>query len=155
MFADHSQPLSIDILPVHKSHIDLSDKALPSDFGLEDYKLSKILDDVILIEYADIHGAEDGQSYILRGGIAVPVSQVHNAWRKGKVILVGSRVREIKVGDIIVFPNNMGIPVSNLIVENHGKLKDGLFINEQRIFGVCTPVVEVNKDTGTNNTGPK
>lgn len=129
--------VSIDVLAPQKSHIDLSDKALPSDFGLEDYKLSKILDDVILIEYCDIHGAEDGSEYILRNGLAVPVNQVHNAWRKGKTILVGPNVRMVQVGDIVVFPNNMGIPITNLVVEGHGRLKKGLFINEQRIFGIC------------------
>lgn len=129
--------VSVDILTPQKSHIDLADRALPSDFGLDDYKLSKVFDDVILIEYCDIHGSEDGSEYIMRGGIAVPINQVHNAWRKGKVILIGPNVRYTNVGEIVVFPNNMGIPITNLEVENYGKLKKGLFINEQRMFGIC------------------
>lgn len=129
--------VSIDVLAPQKSHIDLSDKMLPSDFGLDDYKLSNLFDDVILIEYCDLHGGEDGSEYILRGGIAVPINQVHNAWRKGRVILNGPRVQYAKVGDIVVFPNNMGIPITNLEVEGHGKIKNGLFINEQRMFGIC------------------
>jgi cellobiose-specific phosphotransferase system component IIB len=128
---------SIDILRPQKSHIDLSNKTLPSDFGLDDYVLSELLDDAILIEYCDLHGSEDGAEYILRGGIAVPVNQVHNAWRKGTVILTGPNVRQVKKGQIIVFPNNMGIPISNLEVDDHGKVKNGLLINEQRIFGIC------------------
>jgi hypothetical protein len=32
--------VSIDVLAPQKSHIDLSDKMLPSDFGLDDYQLS-------------------------------------------------------------------------------------------------------------------
>jgi cellobiose-specific phosphotransferase system component IIB len=110
---------------------------LPSDFGLDDYQLSNLFDDVILIEYCDLHGGEDGSEYILRGGIAVPINQVHNAWRKGKVILNGPRVQYAKVGDVVVFPNNMGIPITNLEVEGYGKIKNGLFINEQRMFGIC------------------
>ncbi len=129
--------VSVDILTPQKSHIDLADRALPSDFGLDDYKLSKVFDDVILVEYCDIHGSEDGSEYIMRGGIAVPINQVHNAWRKGKVILIGPNVRYTNVGEIVVFPNNMGIPITNLEVENYGKLKKGLFINEQRMFGIC------------------
>ena len=129
--------VSVDVLIPQKSHIDLSDKMLPSDFGLDDYVLSNLFDDVILIEYCDIHGGEDGSEYILRGGIAVPINQVHNAWRKGKVILNGPRVQYANVGDIVVFPNNMGIPITNLEVEGHGKIKNGLFINEQRMFGIC------------------
>jgi cellobiose-specific phosphotransferase system component IIB len=73
----------------------------------------------------------------MRSGIAVPVAQVHNAWRKGKVILKGPNVKQCKVGDIVVFPNNMGIPISNLDVTDHGKVKNGLFLNEQRMFGIC------------------
>jgi len=128
---------SIDLLIPQRSHIDLSDKMLPSDFGLDDYMLSNLFDDVILIEYCDLQGGEDGAEYILRGGIAIPVNQIHNAWRKGKVILNGPRVQYAKVGDVVVFPNNMGIPITNLDVEGYGKIKNGLFINEQRMFGIC------------------
>jgi cellobiose-specific phosphotransferase system component IIB len=99
--------------------------------------LSNLFDDVILIEYCDIQGGDAGSEYILRGGIAIPVNQIHNAWRKGRVILNGPRVQYAKVGDIVVFPNNMGIPITNLEIEDHGKIKNGLFINEQRIFGIC------------------
>lgn len=129
--------LPVDLLPVQKSHIDLSDGALPSDFGLDDYKLSKVFDDVILVEYADLVKGEESGDYILRGGIAIPIAQVHNAWRKGKVVLIGPNVRYTNVGDIVVFPNNMGIQISNLEVEGHGKLTNGLFLNEQRMFGIC------------------
>jgi hypothetical protein len=31
----------------------------------------------------------------------------------------------------------MGIPITNLEVEGYGKIKNGLFINEQRMFGIC------------------
>jgi len=47
---------SIDILAPQKSHINLSDKTLPTDFGMDDYILSELLDDAILIEYCDLHG---------------------------------------------------------------------------------------------------
>jgi cellobiose-specific phosphotransferase system component IIB len=129
--------VSIDALFPQRSHIDLSDKMLPTDFGLDNFMLSNLFDDVILIEYCDIQGGDAGSEYILRGGIAIPVNQIHNAWRKGRVILNGPRVQYAKVGDIVVFPNNMGIPITNLEIEDHGKIKNGLFINEQRIFGIC------------------
>jgi hypothetical protein len=128
---------SIDLIPTQKSHIDLSDRSLPSDFGMDDYVLSKLYDDVILLEYADLVTGEETGDYILRGGIAIPIAQIHNAWRKGKVILAGPNVRFTEVGDIVVFPNNMGIPITNLEVENYGKVKSGLFLNEQRMFGIC------------------
>jgi cellobiose-specific phosphotransferase system component IIB len=112
---------------------------------MDDYILSELLDDAILIEYCDLHGGEEGAEYILRGGIAVPINQVHNAWRKGTVILTGPTVRQVKKGQIIVFPNNMGIPISNLEVDDHGKVKNGLLINEQRIFGICKVNPNIDK----------
>lgn len=129
--------VSIDLAPVQKSHIDLSDRSLPTDFGLDDYVFSNLLDDIILVEYADIVMDETAGDYIMRKGIAIPVNQIHNAWRKGKVVLAGPQVRWVKVGDIVVFPNNMGIPITNLDVEGHGCMKNGLFLNEQRLFGIC------------------
>lgn len=134
------EKVSIDVLKTQKSHINLSDKQLPTDFGMGDYALSKIYDDVILLEYADVQSDESGNDYVLRGGIAIPINQVHNAWRKGKVILRGPNVKYTEIGDIVVFPNNMGIGISNLEVEGYGKIKNGLFVNEQRIFGVCKPL---------------
>jgi hypothetical protein len=129
--------VSIDVLAPQKSHIDLSDKQLPTDFGLENYVFSKLFDDVILVEYCDIQSDELGNEWVERNGIAIPINQVNNAWRKGKVILKGPNVKYTEIGDIVVFPNNMGIGISNLEVKGHGKVKNGLFLNEQRMFGVC------------------
>jgi cellobiose-specific phosphotransferase system component IIB len=129
--------ISIDQAPVQKSHIDLSDRSLPTDFGLDDYVFSKLLDDIILVEYADLVMDDVSGDYIMRKGIAIPVNQIHNAWRKGKVVLAGPQVKWVAVGDIVVFPNNMGIPITNLDIEGHGAIKNGLFLNEQRLFGIC------------------
>ena len=130
-------PISIDFAPVQKSHIDLSDRSLPTDFGLDDYVFSKLLDDIILVEYADLVMDDVSGDYIMRKGIAIPVNQIHNAWRKGKVVLAGPQVKWVAVDDIVVFPNNMGIPITNLDIEGHGPIKNGLFLNEQRLFGIC------------------
>jgi hypothetical protein len=65
-------------------------------------------------------------------------------WRKGKVILKGPNVLFTEVGEIVVFPSGMGSGVSNLEVKGYGKVKNGLFLNEQRMFGVCE-VNETNK----------
>jgi cellobiose-specific phosphotransferase system component IIB len=131
------QPASIDLLKPLHSHIDLSDRNLPTDFGLEDYVLSKLMDDVMLIEFCDLESGEDGAEYVMRGGIAIPVNQVHNMWRKGKVILKGPNVRYTEIGEIVLFPANMGIQVSNVEVDGFGKIQKGLFLNEQRMFGIC------------------
>jgi hypothetical protein len=131
------QPLSIDALPVHHSLIDLSDKNLPVDFGMEEYVLSRLMDDVMLLEFCDLQGSDDGVEYIMRGGIAIPINNVMNAWRKGRVILKGPNVRYTEVGEIVMFPANMGVQIGNLEVEGYGSVKKGLFLNEQRMFGIA------------------
>lgn len=132
------EPISIDHAPVQKSHIDLSDRSLPTDFGFgDDWMLSNLMDDVILVEFCDIIDDGIGGQALSRGGIAIPISHVVSAWRKAKVVLTGPNVRYTKVGDVVVFPNNMGQGITNLEVEGYGKIKDGYFINEQRMFGIC------------------
>lgn len=128
----------IDILAPQKSHIDLNDPNLPTDFGLNDYILSRLMDDVILVEYCDLVKNEgDSGDYVQRGSLLIPVNNVDKMWRKGVVILKGPNVRFTNVGEIVVFPSGMGSGVSNLEVEGYGKVKNGLFLNEQRMFGVC------------------
>ncbi len=128
---------SIDLLAPQRSHIDLADRGLPTDFGLDDYTLTKLMDDVMLLEFCDLVSVDSGDEYIQRGGIIIPVTQVHNMWRKGKVILKGPRVNFTEVGEIVMFPANMGVQISNVEVEGYGTVKKGLFLNEQRMFGVC------------------
>lgn len=133
---------SIDILAPQRSHIDLYDRQLPTDFGLEDYVLAKILDDIMLLEFCDLVASNDGAEYVERGGIIIPVTQVHNMWRKGRVILKGPRVQFTEVGDIVMFPANMGVKIGNVEVEGHGPVKNGIFLNEQRMFGICKEKVK-------------
>lgn len=135
-------PLDIDLLPTTRSLIDLSSHS-SGDFGLEDYELTFILDDIILVEYVDI--SSDGDN-IVRNGLFVPTNAVTKAWRKARVILTGPNVKHAKKGNIVVFPNNLGVTVSNMDIEGHGKIKKGIFLNESRIFGICK---EKNESTKT------
>ena len=135
-------PLDIDLLPTTRSLIDLSSHSA-GDFGLDDYELSFILDDIMLVEYVDI--SSDGDS-ITRNGLFVPTNALTKAWRKARVILIGPNVKHAKTGDIVVFPNNLGVTVSNMDIEGHGKIKKGIFLNESRIFGICK---EKNESTKT------
>jgi len=129
-------PLDIDTLPTQKSLIDLSE--LPKNsfnsvfFG---YNLKTVLDDVLLVRYVD--ETEDGSS-IVRNGIVVPINADTRAWRIGEVILCGPTAKHVKKGDYVCFPNNLGVPVANLDIDGYGTLKKGLFLNEQRIFGICS-----------------
>lgn len=124
---------NIDKLIPSKSLIDLSSNS-SGDFGIDDYTLSFIFDDIILVEYADLAGDGDG---ITRNGIYIPTNALAKAWRKGRVILAGPKVQYTKKDDIVIFPNNLGVTVSNVDVQGYGKLNQGIFLNENRLFGIC------------------
>jgi hypothetical protein len=121
-------------------------------FTLLGYKLSNVLDDIILVQYADL--ADECGNTVMRNGIAIPLAHVEKAWRIGKVILCGHNCRHIKQGNYICFPSDKGIPCSNLDVENVGVLKNAVFLNESRIFGICTPV-GVNKGNANKSKRSK
>mgnify|MGYP003147631639 CR=1 FL=1 len=124
---------SIDSLIPTRSLIDLT-TPLKGDFGIEDdYELSFIFDDILLIEYAD----ETDKGEIERNGIVIPANAMNKAWRRGRVILAGPDVKYTKEGDIVIFPNNMGVTISNVTITNKGRIKNGLFLNEERMFGIC------------------
>ena len=128
---------SIDNLAPTKSLIDLT-KTGRGDFGLEDYDLTFLFDDILLIEYVDL--SEDGNAggeTIERNGILIPTNTLIRAWRKGKVILSGPDVKYAKEGDIVLFPNNMGVTISGVSVPGKGSIEKGIFLNEERMFGIC------------------
>ena len=128
---------SIDNLAPTRSLIDLSapDKG---DFGLTDYDLTFLFDDILLIEYVDLSElVPDGQEAIERNGILIPTNQITMAWRKGRVILAGPDAKFAKEGDIVLFPNNMGVTISGVSVPGKGSVDKGIFLNEERMFGIC------------------
>ena len=117
-------------------------------FTLLGYKLSSVLDDILLVQYADL--ADETGDTVMRNGVAIPLAHVQKAWRIGQVVLAGPNVTQ---GDYICFPSDKGIPCSNLDVDGVGILKDALFLNEDRIFGVCKPIEakpDANKSSSTN-----
>jgi co-chaperonin GroES (HSP10) len=134
---------SIDNLAPTKSLIDLT-RTDKGDFGLEDYELSFIFDDILLIEYVD----ETEEGDVLRNGIVVPTNAINKAWRRGKVILAGPDAKYAKEGDVVVFPNNMGVTISGVTVTGKGKVRKGIFLNEERMFGIC------KKKDGNSKSSP-
>ena len=111
----------------------------------EDYEIDEVLDDVIMAEYADV--SNSGKE-IKRNGIFIPEAIAdQKAWRVGKVIISGPSVKSErlkKAGTHFIFPGYRGI--RSLIRGG----KQIIFINEARIFGVCSPLPEekqiTNKD---------
>jgi cellobiose-specific phosphotransferase system component IIB len=134
-------PQHIDIIPTEKSIIDLSQLPKNSfDSALIGYDLAEIMDDVILAKFVD--ETETGE--MMRNGIVISTNAQTNAWRIGQVILTGPNVRGIVRDDFIMFPNNLGIPISNITVDSYGKVNKGIFINQARIFGKCSLRKETN-----------
>jgi len=125
---------NIDQLAPTKSLIDLTTYS-DNDFGLTDFDLTGLCDDLLLAEYAD----ETGDGDVIRDGILVPSNTIQRAWRIGKVILAGAGCKNVKAGDYIIFPHDRGIPISNITVEQVGKVPHGIFLNEERLFGICKP----------------
>lgn len=128
-------PNHLDNIKNSNSLIDLESHG-DGVFALDDYELSFLFDDVVLVELLD--EVNDGMgSAVMRGGLYVPTNAMTKAWRKGVVVLAGPSVKYATKGKIVVFPNDKGAAVSNIIVEGHGKLNKGMFLNEQRLFGIC------------------
>ena len=106
---------------------DYKDVPLP-----EDYEIVELLSNVISVEYVDV--ASDGKS-IMRNGIILPNQVIDNrAWRVAKVKLAGPACKQVKVGDIIIFPGDRGLQS----IQRNGKML--VFLSEERIFGICKPI---------------
>lgn len=140
--------VSIDVLEPKKSLIDL-DGYNKGNFGIgNDYILSFLFDDILLVEYVDEVSDGTGDA-VLRDGLYVPTNALIKAWRKARVILAGPGVKYCKKGDIVLFPNDKGVAVSNVEIDGHGKINKGVFLNEQRLFGICKQKTDESNPTDT------
>jgi co-chaperonin GroES (HSP10) len=100
----------------------------------EDYEIVELLSSVISVEYVDV--SPDGKS-IMRNGIILPNQVVdHRAWRVAKVKLAGPDCKQVKVGDIVIFPGDRGLQS----IQKNGKML--VFLSEDRIFGICKPITK-------------
>lgn len=130
------QKANIDAIEPTESLIDLSKAHEDSlDSTLIGYAVESLEDDIVLIEFVDRF--EKGEE-IIRNGIVVPANANPKAWRVGRVVMQGKSALTTTPGDFVTFPNNMGIPVSNLVIKNKEgfeTISRGQFINAQRIFG--------------------
>jgi co-chaperonin GroES (HSP10) len=103
----------------------------------EDYEIVKLLSNIISVEYVDV--SPDGKS-IMRNGIILPNQVVdHRAWRVAKVKLAGPDCKQVKVGDIVIFPGDRGLQS----IQKNGKML--VFLSEDRIFGICKPITKEDK----------
>lgn len=107
------------------------DNYIGHEMNLDEWNLTKVLDDILMCQYIDV--SEDGKE-VKRGSIWVPVNTVNFTWRLARVLLAGPDCKTVKSDDIVMFPNDKGIQVANM-----NGLKNVVFLNESRIFGVCEP----------------
>lgn len=99
-----------------------------SNMNLTGWEIESVVDDVLLVEYADT--PEDGGEGVVRGGILLPTNVSNNVWRIGRVLIAGPQA-VVKSGQYVMFPNDKGIQAKNVNGRKHV-----VFLNQQRIFGV-------------------
>ena len=107
---------NIDQLVPTKSLIDLSTHS-DNDFGLSEYDLCGLFDDLLLAEYAD----ETIDGDIIRDGVIVPANTIQRAWRVGRVIVAGTGCKNVSPVTISFFhtTKEYRFPVSLLkVMEN-------------------------------------
>ncbi|NDB30160.1 hypothetical protein EB151_11500, partial [archaeon] len=121
-----SQRDAFDVTP-KRSLINL-DVYKSDNLSLLGYKLNKVLDDILLVQFVDL--SNDGKS-VVRNGIHIPLSQMQRTWRLARVILRGPLCKFADVGDIVCFPDDKGIKVDNITVKGiEGSVRDCVFLNE-------------------------
>lgn len=118
------------------SDINLESPNSAGDMALRGFVLNRLYDDFVFADYIDVDNG-----YIKHeSGLVTVDSNVTKTWRKAKVIMVGPMCRESKVGDIILFPNDKGLPCGEIeYLDADGKemtAKNGIFLGEHRIFAV-------------------
>jgi co-chaperonin GroES (HSP10) len=117
-----------DIKTNHVGGLIQLDNYAGSDMNLRGWEITSLIDDVLLVEYAD----GDSQTRV-SGGLFVPTGASQSVWRIGKVILSGPKA-SVKEGQHVMFPNDKGLKAKNV----NGR-KEVVFLNEQRIFGIVSP----------------
>jgi len=112
------------------------------DLGSE-YRIKRVSGDIILVQLED--GDGDHKKV---GDIYLPTQAMNKKlWRTGKVIMVGPKATEYEVGQYVTFPNDRGLNTKTINVSGVGIINHAVFLNEERIFGECEKVHELEKIT--------
>jgi co-chaperonin GroES (HSP10) len=93
------------------------------------FAVTELYDDFVFADYIDI----DNGFIKHESGLVTVDTSSNKTWRKAEVIMVGPACRFTKVGDIILFPNDKGLPCGE-VNHYHGTAKNGIFLSEHRIF---------------------
>ena len=125
------------------SDINLESPNCAGDMALRGFTVKKLYDDFVFADYIDV----DNGFIKHESGLVTIESNATKTWRKAKVLMVGPACRNTKVGDIILFPNDKGLPCGEVEYINHLEeselvpaqdivevAKNGIFLGEHRIF---------------------
>ena len=144
-------------LSAQKTDINLESPNCAGDMALSGFVIDKLYDDFVFADYIDI---DNGFITDEKSGLVRAVSDTNKTWRKALVLKTGPACRQTKPGDIVIFPNDKGLPcgeveylrpmTSDEKVRNympplslderwdHALIKDvakhGIFLGEHRIF---------------------
>ena len=137
-------------LSAQKSDINLESPNCAGDMALSGFVIDKLYDDFVFANYIDI---DNGFITDEKSGLVRAVSDTNKTWRKALVIKVGPACRQTKPGDIVIFPNDKGLPCGEVeyLQPEYGYppelrldseapamvkkvAKHGIFLGEHRIF---------------------
>lgn len=122
------------------SDINLESPNCAGDIAIRGFVLNSLYDDFVFADYIDMDNG-----YIKHeSGLVTVDTTANKTWRKARVIMVGPSCRATSPGDIILFPNDRGLPCGEIeyIKESESEsssseiltAKNGIFLSEHRIF---------------------
>lgn len=121
------------------SDINLESPNCAGDMAIRGFAVKSLYDDFVFADYLDV----DNGFIKDESGLVTVDTTANKTWRKAQVLMVGPMCRETKPGDIILFPNDKGLPcgeVTYIIPEQDivEIAKNGIFLSEHRIFATLT-----------------
>ena len=107
-------------------------KMMAVEIPAQDWTITDVLDDIIMATFVD---TDKQGEFIERNGVLIKIDPARQLWRVARVIIAGPKCSDrIKKGAYIMFPNDKGIHVPRV-----GGFDNVVFLNEERIFGLCKP----------------
>ena len=126
------------------SDINLESPNCAGDMAIRGFVVKSLYDDFVFADYLDV---DNGFIKDESGLVTIDTSS-NKTWRKAKVLMVGPACLNTHVGDIILFPNDKGLPSGEVeyiqqLGQEQNKVsvaKNGIFLSEHRIFATLSNI---------------
>lgn len=131
------------------SDINLESPNCAGDMAIRGFAVKSLYDDFVFADYLDV----DNGFIKDESGLVTVDTTSNKTWRKAKVLMVGPACHNTRPGDIILFPNDKGLPCGEVEWINHLKeseivpeqdvietAKNGIFLSEHRIFATLSNI---------------